>query len=513
MDQPNDPNITASSPEPQETNIRPPRSLFADDASPLTEPPARTAAPASIVKPRTKVWTRVVLPLAVFILGVGAIAWVVQYLPGRGKSVVPPPKASATNVLAFDREIDSHTESAWGVPGKHAPGYLAELELGTGGAYDFKFTNLTADDVELGLAGVSCTRCTKVEGCVFKDSQQLAAFQKARDAGAPTAPDSLQLQWVTMEAAKDLRKSITVPAKGAGLVRMHWDGSKTEPDLLNIDSKVWARSAGQTGERELHTLVVKAFYVRPLVFERGRDEIDLGGINPGELGTHSSFLCWSATRDLDVEGASEDKRLDVKVTRLPPEECAKMERRTFTDDGKEKELIVQSVRCAFRVDVTLFYESKDGKLLDMGQYKEQTPLKVASGGQRLQVMTPIIRAYVRGDVTLSAAEQGGRIDFQLFKAEYGARKKVKLYAPKDAKLSFVKSVPELLDVDVTIKEGKVDGTQREWDLDVAVRPRTDAGALPKDGVIVLRYELPAQGATPAANRLVSIPVVGTATRN
>ena len=110
-------------------------------------------------------------------------------------------------------------------------------------------------------------------------------------------------------------------------------------------------------------------------------------------------------------------------------------------------------------------------------------------------------------------QQGGRIDFQLFKAEYGARKKVKLYAPKDAKLSFVKSVPELLDVDVTIKEGKVDGTQREWDLDVAVRPRTDAGALPKDGVIVLRYELPAQGNTPAANRLVSIPVVGTATRN
>src|SRR5262249_31749204 len=201
--------------------------------------------------------------------------------------------------------------------------------------------------------------------CVLKTALQLSAVKKAREAGNRSAPGDLGLEWVKMEAEKDLKKTITVPGKGAGLVRVFWDGRKpTEPDLLKVAVDVGSRPAGKGSDRQMQSLLVMANFVRPLIFERER--IDLGGINPGEQAS-GSFICWSATRDLEVQAASEDSRMQVQVTRLTPEECAKLERLAVPvpdADGKEaaKDLIFRRVRCAFRVDITLFYQSKDNKL-------------------------------------------------------------------------------------------------------------------------------------------------------
>jgi hypothetical protein len=109
-----------------------------------------------------------VLPLAVLVVGIAAIAWVSQQLPGRGaKTSAPDKDFEARDVLAF-----THVE--WS---DKTRGYPALYEINTDGFHDFPFENQIGKDLTIGVAETNC-QCAKVEVCVFKE-QQRAAYEKA----------------------------------------------------------------------------------------------------------------------------------------------------------------------------------------------------------------------------------------------------------------------------------------------------------------------------------------------
>ena len=111
---------------------------------------------------------------------------------------------------------------------------------------------------------------------------------------------------------------------------------------------------------------------------------------------------------------------------------------------------------------------------------------------------------------LGPPEEGGRINFGLFKVKEGTKKKVYIFAPKGAALTFVRCEPSLLDLDVQLKAADDQG---RWEMNVTIPPGEDASPLPEDGVIVIRCVLPTQGTTPAVTRMARIPVMGTAVQH
>ena len=156
---------------------------------------------------------------------------------------------------------------------------------------------------------------------------------------------------------------------------------------------------------------------------------------------------------------------------------------------------------------------RDGKQLDMGWFREEVPLTVTSNGQPLppdSVHMPVLRAIVDGDIKLpETVDTGRKIDFKLFKVKDGARRRVQVWGPQGAKLTYEKCEPSVLNLDVALKPREPTGTFSHWELDVTILPDMEPGPLPEDSVVVFNLELPAHGNTPAVTRKVRIPIVGS----
>jgi len=459
----------------------PPRSLFADDGPTPLPPDGSRLPPLTVAKPRLNVFTRLVLPVAILIIGIACIAWVAQNLPSRGRT---PQAAKPGDAIQF--------EPATFVWDPKDPKYIPDFELGSAGYYDYQFVNSSANEVELGVTQTSCT-CSGVSVAVFQTPGDRAEYRNDKA--------SRKLSWTKLEIDKDLRSKVTVPAQAGGVLRIAWNGAKTEPEHMRLMTKIWSR-AGHGEDPRVKDLVVLVNYVRPAKFFPDKEQIDLGTISPKEQRTES-FLCWSATRDLDVQAAGDDKLIKVVARKLDAKECANLQK----EMREHKE--ITRVRSAHKVTVTLL-EENGGQQLDMGLFLKPVPLAITSNGQPIDVPLPMLRATVLGDVSLGPEEEGGRIDFNIFSAKSGKTKKVTVFSPKEAKLSFVGCDPVLLDLEVELKKVKTVGPKTQWQMDVTAKPNRDPGLLPESGVIVLRCELPATQTTPATTRLVRIHVIGTA---
>jgi hypothetical protein len=523
-----DPQNTPASGEPRENSITPPRSLFAEDAPGTPQPPPDSQAAPSVARKPFNIVTRVVLPLVVFVVGIAVIAWVAQELPSwRAKTPAIEGKGGeARDMLSFRQEV-------WN---NESRGYVAEYEVDTSGFHDFPFENKTGKDLDVGIADTNC-QCAKVQICVL-DAKQRSAYEKAVMEGKPDAADD-QITWVKQAADKELKQSIAVPAEAAGILRVFWKG-KSEPANQGITVTVWSRAAGTGRERSIKVLALGITYVGPVLFDT--DKVDFGIVGPQQK-TSGSFLCYSISRDLEVKPTSKDKRVVVEVIPLKGKEFEKKNYPVLgagtvglvgwlcdqgpffaasyallgADEVPEILRAHKRVASAFRVNVTLF-EERDGKQLDLGLFKEDVPLAITSQGKPIEpansVILPTLRATVRGDVALQLPpEDGGRINFGLFKVADGKRQKVAIWAPKGTALTFVRCEPALLDLDVKLKELAPVSNQSRWEMDVAIRAGGAAGAgpLPEDGVIVLRCVLPAQGSSPSVTRMARIPVVGSGT--
>src|SRR5882724_8020712 len=139
MDKSHDQNMAAGAAQANGTNAASPRPLFGDDAAAPAKWP--TQKPAGNVRSGfPKRLVAVVLPLAILLVGIAAIAWVTQYLPGRGRPAQTPTEVAGT--IQF--------ESTDSVP-KAASQYIPEFELGVDGYHDFHFTNTNKGEMELGI--------------------------------------------------------------------------------------------------------------------------------------------------------------------------------------------------------------------------------------------------------------------------------------------------------------------------------------------------------------------------
>ena len=121
-----------------------------------------------------EVFSRVVLPLVLFVAVVGGIAWVTQYLPNgprSPRSVEETPNAEP--LLKFS------TEQA--LFDKDDPDYGQEIETNEEGHYDFAFENISGKELELGLQFKNCG-CTQVEAKVgYEPFKPMVPSDKDKD--------------------------------------------------------------------------------------------------------------------------------------------------------------------------------------------------------------------------------------------------------------------------------------------------------------------------------------------
>jgi hypothetical protein len=524
-----DPQIAPNSGQSGDNSHAAPRSLFADEIPQTPAPPPDSQPAPSPPKKPFNVVTRVVVPLVAFFVGVAAIAWIAQQIPRGAKTNPSGPEnaGDARDVWLFPRG----TESAWGTNDDR---YILELEVGNGGYFDFPYENADDSELQVGMQHKSCV-CTKAALCVFKDHQQ-QEYEQAVANPARTPALEASLAWSHWTKENEHTMTVTIPAKARGLVRLYWEGKKQEPGRFSVEVEMWSRPVGSGRDRAVKKLTVKVDYVPPLLFDV--DKID-GGLLLPQKTLDGSFHCWSATRQFEVQAASDNKCFVVEVVPLRGKAFEKQAYRTLASScaalvaspfspgpllaATEANAALadglpggfpnnKRVVCAFRVNVAL-YEQRDGKQLDMGWFREEVPLIVTSNGHPLppdSVHLPVLRAIVDGDIKLpETVDTGRKIDFKLFKVKDGGRRRIQVWGPEGAKLTYEKCEPSVLNLDVVLKSREPTAMFSHWELNVTILPDMEPGPLPEDSVIVFNLELPAHGTTPAVTRKVRIPIVGS----
>src|SRR5262245_42421849 len=167
-----------------------------------------SATPPSV--PRSKVFTRLVLPLVLLIIVIGGIAYVVQNLRRpKGDGPVQPPGDPTADLITYTshsgksapanpNDKEKNQVSALWDP-KH-PGFAAEVERGTSGRYHFRLENKSGATAELGLEWPSCD-CAGVD-IAFLTAAQLAAIEGDRDHEAFEQVLPNDLSWQSLERDK-----------------------------------------------------------------------------------------------------------------------------------------------------------------------------------------------------------------------------------------------------------------------------------------------------------------------
>jgi hypothetical protein len=432
----------------------------------------------------------VVLPLIILLVAIGVIAWVTQYRPG----VAPPPPDKGSNVQAAIRFVSD--KSTWEYDPDFIPGlggqYVKMLEFGTAGHYDYVFENVTDSEAETGVYETSC-KCSEVEICVLNPSQS-QAVASALAARKPPLALVGNVDWQKVEVDREMRKSVKVPPKCSGVLRLHWHAPAANAEVaqqpLTVKVSVWSRGSGQAHNRVPVDLLAGVYYVRPALFEP--EVLQFGILGPKQERSES-FICWSATRELQLASASTDPHVKVAVEPLGL--------RRFRDWTQK---IPTKVYCAFRVTVTL-REQAEGKQLDLGYIKMPVPVKVTNNaGGDVTFKTPMLEASISGMVRL--ADPTNKISFDPFPAGKGTLKEVFLYAPKGCTLKC--DVEQMTGIVATVKKVDDVGAETRWALTVTVSPHgVSAGQLPEDAVVVLRVEYDNAQSPP---RAVRIRISGTA---
>jgi hypothetical protein len=475
----------------QETGITPPRSLFADPPSTIPSVTTAPAAPPALTKSSTA--KRVVLPLIILLVAIGVIAWVTQYRPGVAPKGIDPKQGNVQAAIRFVSEVSTWEHDPDFIPGLGGQ-YVKMIEFGTNGHYDYVFENTTDGEAEIGVHFVSCA-CSSVEICVLNSSQEEACRKALADRKPPLALVN-GVTWQKVEVDDKMAKSLKVPAKSTGVLRLHWKSPvgnvEVAQQALLLTIKAWSRGTGPAHNKVPVDLAARVLYVRPALFEP--EELKLGILGPKQERSES-FICWSGTRELQLASASTDPHIKVRTEPLSL--------RRYRDWTRT---IPTKVYCAFRVTVTL-HEQADGKQLDLGFIRMAVPVKISNtAGSDVTFKTPMLEASVSGVVRL--ADPSNKISLDPFPANKGTQsKEVFVYAPKGCTLRC--DVEQLPGLSATIRKvDDVGNNETRWALIVTVSPHgVAAGQLPDDAVVVLRVEYDNAQSPP---RAVRIRISGTA---
>jgi hypothetical protein len=463
------------------------------------------STPRPLPLPRRKLTNNFWVPVILFVLIVGGLAWFVQYLPSWRKR--PSTRPPGEQQLVFKRPI-----ALWDV---NDPGYAKEVERGEPCHYDYAFDNAMAATVELGLFQTSCD-CSYVELALLSDSEWASwqEIEKKRRRGEP--PDDAATRafsWQTMTRSE--KTGIAVPAKARGLVRVAWKSRKSEGNQLRLGIDLWTRPEDQPHLRKALRLETPSVVVGPALFTNAT-------LSAGTLAAWGSsqrqVYIWSATRpQLQFEILNNNPLIVWKAVPLSSDECRLLERAVRGKEKKAGDMAPPArpkendpfdippgmqyntrVRCAQRLTVTV-YEQKGGRQLEQGPFQET--LSIRLDGQLLSG-APTVFGRVQGEVNIPETNEQGKVALGSFPARLGFKKTIRMWTDRATGLSLVKHYPGLrVKLDENPKESTP--TQKNWELRIEIVPGSQSGPLPDDCAVILRT----QSATP---RQIRIPILGTA---
>jgi hypothetical protein len=437
----------------------------------------------------------VILPLALFVVLVGGIAWVSQYLPSWKERKQPPPPTESP--VRFTRVTTS----------EESPNYYREFEYGVEGHLDYLFQNTSDKAVELGALWKQCS-CSRLDIGLLTPAEARPLLELDKQgspdkllqarAGLERLTAGLEGRWKAMNLSED--EGVNVPAGGAGVLRIIWRRRVAEQEVFEIKAIVWARPAGTAlSERLALPIKPRVSLVPPVRLYP--DKADVGKLYAKSSET-KKFLYWSATRDkVEVTPADDpDPLVKCEVLPLRPDEF----------EGAQKRLEIAGhhtrIRSGCWVRVTL-HEEKDGKQLDMGALVRPVKVRVKADGEAMEVANPVLIGRVRSDVRLISADDQEQINLGGFKARDGTAHTARLVARPEVKLKLAGDQPAFLKLKLTRKEEA--DSETTWELDVTVPPRAlPGGHLPPETSVVLLSTSPEHPA-----RRIRIHVTGTAARD
>ncbi len=382
--------------------------------------------------------TRIIVPLVLFFVVIGGIAFITQYLPNWRKTERPKRtqgKTKAKVVFKTTRAVK------WD---KNDEYYLKEFEAGEEGHVDYQFANESSEPMQLGLKSASCT-CARVEAVVFMPEEWQSVKATKQD-------DRDGWNWTKLEVDQ---AGIKIPPGAAGFVRIIFN--KPDPQPLALNSEIWIKSEETNKKRpvllETRVRLVQPVRVHPQLFKL-TESLDRGGSQTVK------FLVWSATRDsLDLSFADlSDPLLEVSAEPVTKEERKKYE---YLLDRMTQGNLKTRIKSAHMVEVTL-HERKGTKRRHQGYFLEKIPILAKDSGGEANKVIAEVRGKVRGDIEVQSVELGS------FEADRGKpNKSFPVLAPQGTIVEVKSWKPPYLKVKlVPSKESRPN--RPAWDLKVGV---------------------------------------------
>ncbi len=426
----------------------------------------------------TKATFRYLLAGVLFVLLVGALAWITQFMPRRASTSITQPVMLSGQVTPGTLKF-SFTRAIWD-PEDDA--YALEIEKGVEGHCDFPFENTLNQTADIGLQHTECD-CSHMEVCLVDPSDwERYNRELLKDPMTAKAGD-----WKWTKITESDTKGFQVPASAKGLVRVQWQGRREPGYRLKLKMDVWYQPTGQVRERGFEKLQVPTIVAAPIRYSPGR--ISVGNLAPGGSAA-AEFTVWSSTRSmLDLQWADRTHSLfHYESKPLSPEETHALEVKLRQDGTNTR------IRRAYRFVVTV-HEKADNKQLDQGPFIH--PVNFLLDGDT--VPGPQVLGSVKGDIVVGNAEDRGKIDLKTFRAKEGMQTTVSLWTEDQTLLELASQSPPTLGVKLT--RGEKTGARLKWELEITVPPNTQFGTLPDDSVIILRTQT-------SPPRFIRIPVTG-----
>ena len=390
---------------------------------------------------------RYLLAGGLFLVMVGSIAWVTQFMPNwrtsrEVKTGKEAPKSSL-GVLKFP-----FTRAVWD---KDDDEYVLEIEKGKEGHFDFPFENTLNQTAEIGLGRKDCD-CTHMQVC-FLPAEEWKRYSEEMMKSPRTAKVG-DWNWLTVADSNAI--GLEVPPLARGLVRFGWHARREPGIKLTLSLELWHQPQGNVGQRSFETLKVPSRIASPIRYTPNRANVGFctSGHCLRQRCPASEFTLWSATRpDLDIKWEDAESPLFVyEVKPLSPEECQDMEKKLVKEGENTR------VMKAFHFQVTV-KEQAAGKQLDQGPFNHAVKFLLDDN----KVVGPQITGTVRGDIVVGSADERGKMNLKTFRAKDGARGEVSLWTEDDkVVLESESQYPSTLDVKLS-KEDK-SGSRTKWRL-------------------------------------------------
>jgi hypothetical protein len=387
------------------------------------------------------------------------------------------------------------------------------------GHQDFWFENAHDQDVELGLDQTSC-KCAGVEVTLLTEKEVdklgnwlpvAAATQWAHGPGG--AWSQLGPAFSSIEGTRDIfedgsrwhhmmREAVSpepfkVPAKGAGLLRVEWEGRKPGPE--RITATVWTQPTSKSAARVYIRLEIPLVFVTPLMVTPSQGEVELAS---GDRQT-VSFWCWSATRAGFQLSAREESSHPCFSCTCVPLVGPELERALKAIKSSNNP--TPSILSGYRVAVTVAERLDSGVQLDLGHFNHKivliSPDLEFYPGTGTHEYSVTVKGRVQGEVTVGGPTDHDQVNLGIYAKTRGTTKEIPVETLKPGvKLKQIDRIPPYLAVQLKEERATLEGFRYRMTVTV---PKNQA-YLPEDSAIILET-------IDTPPRKVRIPVVGIAT--